>query len=81
MSTVHDSTLLDQSRAAYDQDPYYLHSPKYLKCEHGIWCLRDRIAVPNCKPSRLQILRECHDCPSAGHLGVAQTMQRVVQRF
>jgi hypothetical protein len=81
MSTVHDTALLDQLRSSYDHDPYYLRSPKYLKCQHGIWYMRDRIAVPSCKPLRLHILHECHDCPSAGHLGVAKTLQRVAERF
>jgi hypothetical protein len=81
MSSVQDNIFVEQLRNAYEQDPYYLRSPKYLTCSHGIWYMRDRVAIPACKPLRLRILRECHDCPSAGHLGVAKTLQRVAERF
>ena len=81
MSTVHDASFLDDLRVAYEQDPYYLRAPKYLQCRQGIWYMHDRIAIPACKPLKLQVLRECHDCPSAGHLGVAKTLQRVAERF
>jgi hypothetical protein len=66
MSTVHNTAFLDRLRSAYEQDPHYLHKPKYLTCRQGIWYMRDRIAIPADKPLRLQILHECHDCPSAG---------------
>ena len=81
MSSALDSSLLDSLRAGYDADPYYLQHPKYLVARNGIYYMRDRIAVPNDKALKLKLLHECHDCPSAGHLGVTKTLQRVAQRF
>ena len=62
MSTVHDASFLDQLRTAYDQDPYYLRAPKYLRCRHGMWYMHDRIAVP---PASLSSFRCCGSVTTA----------------
>jgi hypothetical protein len=33
------------------------------------------------KPARAAVLRECHDAPTAGHLGIAKTTARLVLRY
>lgn len=38
-----------------------------------------RMCVPT--PRRTEVLKECHDEPAAGHLGVAKTIARVAQHY
>jgi len=52
-----------------------------LRSSNGLWYLDDRIAVPNVPALRLKILRELHDAPTAGHMGVDRTFEAVSRRF
>lgn len=40
-----------------------------------------RVLIPQDASIKLAIYRECHDCPAAGHLGTAKTLERVSRRF
>jgi hypothetical protein len=71
-------------QAGYAKDSYYTGEPKAgLRFDDstGLWYFQDRIAVPNIPAVRQAIIAECHDCPSAGHMGVTKTLQRVARRF
>lgn len=78
-------SLLARIRAGYPQDSYYNQDtpPGVLRFDSGtrLWYFHDRVAVPAVPVLRQAIIAECHDCPSAGHLGVTKTTQRVARRF
>ncbi|MGB8167070.1 MAG: reverse transcriptase domain-containing protein, partial [Chthoniobacteraceae bacterium] len=78
------ATLLADIKAGYACDPLYTQKlPQALRMDDstGLWYFGDRVAVPAVPAIRQAILSECHDCPSAGHLGVTKTIQRVARRF
>lgn len=78
-----DTSLLDRIRAAYATDSTFDEPPKTLRYDFAsrLYYFHDRIAVPADRALRQTIIAECHDCPSAGHLGVTKTTQRVARRF
>lgn len=77
--------LLERIRAAYHSDDNYRKPDFTNKLRYNdntrLWYYHDRIAVPDSKPIRLQILAECHDVPTAGHMGVDKTFAATVRRF
>ena len=77
--------LLDQIKEGYNYDPSYKDAnfTRRLRKDEdtGLWYYHDRIAVPDHKAARLRILRECHDVPTAGHMGVDKTFASTVRRF
>jgi hypothetical protein len=82
MSNVTDGVFLDLVRKSYKTDPMYLESPPMLTEHDGLWnMLGERLAIPRDTGLKQMILHELHDCPSAGHLGVTKTLQRVANRF
>jgi transposase InsO family protein len=68
-------------QAGYEKDPYYDDVMPGLWMYDGLWYFQDRVAVPADQELRKRIIAECHDCPSAGHLGHTKTLQRVARRF
>ena len=75
-------SLLDEVVAAYAADPYYQQPPTHLtQRDDGAFYMGTRLAVPASTELRRRILAESHDVPSAGHQGVAKTLQRVALRF
>lgn len=81
LTTVSTSELLDRISAGYERDEYYEKPMPWLTNIDGVWFLGDRIAVPKDMELRQEIIRECHDSPSSGHMGITKTLQRVAQRF
>jgi transposase InsO family protein len=81
LSTVSTSELLDRISAGYERDEYYEKPMPWLTNVEGVWFFGDRIAVPKDMELRQEIIRECHDSPSSGHMGITKTLQRVAQRF
>jgi transposase InsO family protein len=53
----------------------------WLTNVNGVWYLGDRIAIPRDLELRKEIIRECHDIPSSGHMGITKTLQRVARKF
>jgi hypothetical protein len=69
-------------RKIYELDPMYRDPPSMLTHHEGLWYMQgERLAIPRDAALRQLILQELHDCPSAGHLGVNKTLQRVANRF
>ena len=89
--TVSTATAVDglalRMQEGYEQDPYYNKRPTgqappgLCLGGDGLYRLGDRVAVPADLELRRCLIAECHDCPSAGHLGVTKTLQRVARRF
>lgn len=82
ITSVHQNDFLERVSAAYESDPFY-EDPRHagLHNVNGLWYFFGRLAIPGDKTLRQQIIAECHDCPSSGHLGVTKTLQRVARRF
>jgi hypothetical protein len=80
-STSCADDFVQQMKDGYVDDPYYQKPRPMLQNVDGLWYFLDRVAVPADKALRKQIIAECHDHPSAGHLGVTKTLQRVARRF
>lgn len=81
---VPEEQLLGDIKAGYASDPLYAQgTPPALRWDDGtgLWYFHERVAVPAVTAVRQAIISECHDCPSAGHLGVTKTLQRVARRF
>ena len=87
VATPSADDLLSRVRAGYDTDPLYRQQGTAptpgVRHDDGtnLWMFHDRVAVPCDRDLRQAIIAECHDCPSAGHLGVTKTIQRVARRF
>jgi transposase InsO family protein len=79
-TSVPDS-LKEEIQAGYEKDPYYDDVMPGLWMHDGLWYFQDRVAIPAVSALRKRIIAECHDCPSAGHLGHTKTLQRVARRF
>ena len=81
---VVEESLVARISQAYSSDPSYSGSPPVgVRWDESrkVWYMGDRLAVPSDLSIRQSIIAECHDCPSAGHLGVSKTIQRVARRF
>jgi hypothetical protein len=81
ITTLSNTDLLQEIQGAYEGDSYYDSPMLGLEFSNGLWYLQGRVAVPYDLKIRQSIIAECHDCPSAGHLGVEKTLQRVARRF
>jgi hypothetical protein len=73
--------LKEDIQAGYEKDTYYDSIMPGLWMHDGLWYFQDRVAIPADQELRKRIIAECHDCPSAGHLGHTKTLQRVARRF
>lgn len=75
--------ILERIRDGYKDDAQFSSPPPTLRRDDdaGLWYFQERVAVPDDKNLRQAIIAELHDCPSAGHLGVTKTLQRVARRF
>jgi len=78
---VSDASLVSEIQEGYEQDSLYDSPMPGLVFHDGLWYYHGRVAVPTVKSVRQRIIAECHDCPSAGHLGISKTLQRVARRF
>ena len=58
-------------------------SPQQLVIRRGLLYLgdSDRLYIPADGPLRTRLLQECHDVPTAGHLGKDKTLEQVKRRF
>jgi hypothetical protein len=58
-------------------------SPQQLVVRRGLLYLgnTDRLYIPADGPLRMRLLQECHDVPTAGHLGKDKTLEQVKRRF
>lgn len=76
-----DQEIIDMQRA--DEECQKWRSQKGFEEERGILKkLTDKgrqIVVP--RPLRLEVLRQCHDHPLAGHMGVRPTLSRIREMY
>lgn len=50
-----------------------------LRQDGGLWYMTDKLVVPT--PLVPAVLKECHDAPYSGHLGITKTKKAVESRF
>lgn len=77
------STLRERVQDAYINDPWF-SDPKNtanLKFRHGGWYAHNVLWVPNDAAIQLSILKEVHDSPWAGHMGITKTLHAVKRHF
>jgi hypothetical protein len=93
-TSVVDNSLVDRIRLTAAADPEYQQlvaasvigpgpssSSSSSRLADGLLFIGDRLHVPNDEPLRTSILSECHDTPTAGHLGRDKTTELVKRRF
>ena len=81
ITTASTYDLINRISDGYEQDEYFNNPFPWLTNVNGLWYFGDRIAVPKDMELRKSIIRECHDSPSSGHMGITKTLQRVAQKF
>ena len=65
------------------KDPKLAARVKYFELEDNKIYLREgkRLAIPKDKTLRTKVLNECHDIPTAGHLGIDKTYELVARTY
>ena len=74
-----------QVQQGYEQDKGWydmVSASDWAKCTQrsGLWWYKDALVIPDSQSFRKQCLRELHDCPYSGHLGVTKT-QKAIDRL
>lgn len=76
-----DSSLLEEIRTATAKDAIIKELPKKgYALKSGLLFYNDLIYVPTVQ-LRLDILRESHDSPTAGHFGINKTVELVTRNY
>lgn len=88
-----DTDFLQQIRSAQAKDKYASqilsdtassssssHS-NYSVASNGLLLFKNLVFVPNSNTIKLEILRQFHDSPSAGHFGVKRTLELVSRNY
>ena len=58
------------------QDPHFIKDSLT-----GVWEWKGRIYVPARKELREKVIQSCHEVPTAGHPGIAKTLELITQGF
>ena len=78
-------SLLSEVKAAYAADalcvPILAGSSGGYTVKDGVIYKDTCIYIPNSKVLKTQLMRECHDVPVSGHLGVAKTTELLARKF
>jgi hypothetical protein len=90
VSASENSILTADIFEASKKDPVYLKELKNTRRTRSnpftvrgglLFYKEDRVWVPADEALRTKLLRECHDVPTAGHLGKDKTIEQVKRRF
>ena len=76
-----DGDLLTRVKSAYPLDKLYDKPPQFVTSTDGLYYVGSRLCIPNDQPLRLELLKEFHDAPVAGHLGFHKTLAALSSRF
>lgn len=80
LADIFEASKKDTSYLAALKNPNRTRSNPYT-VQGGLLYRDDRIYLPNDLALHTRILQECHDSPTAGHLGKAKTTELVKRRF
>jgi hypothetical protein len=75
-----DACRADQEYQRLLSDPDLAAQSSYRVRAERLWYY-DRLHVPDSLRLKTQIIRECHDSETAGHLGRDKTVEQVARRF
>ena len=70
--------------AAYEMDPAFQDESWFSKCtnRHGLWWAPgDKLMIPGADDLRLDLMREMHDSPHDGHVGVGKTRKAIERLY
>lgn len=75
--------LLERVKLAYSKDAWYTNpvNTKDLVHKAGLWWFNGKLMIPDDKSIVNDILREAHDAPYSGHLGVNKTLHNVKRYY
>ena len=76
-----DNDLLARVRSAYPLDTLYAKPPPFVTSTDGLYYVGSRLCIPADQNLRLELLKEFHDTPVAGHLGFHKTLAALASRF
>ena len=76
-----DGAFLARIKSAYPLDKFYDKPPQFVTSTDGLYYVGSRVCIPADQHIRLNILKEFHDAPVAGHLGFHKTLAAVASRF
>ena len=82
-----DSAFYEQLKTAYDADPFLSNRNKGLpswlmKSSKGLYyAYGTRLYVPDVDDLRSRVLKELHDTPTAGHLGITRLLHKATRMF
>jgi transposase InsO family protein len=60
---------------------YHKAGPVWAKGDDEILRYRGRVYIPDFHPLEMELLRSCHDDPTAGHMGISKTIKRLSQSY
>ena len=77
------SGFKEQVCAAYRGDPNFVNSEftQELHFKDGLWFKDQALVVPKVGNLRQECMREMHDTPLSGHLGVTKTQHAMMRLF
>jgi hypothetical protein len=86
MITVQSSSFMDEIQKCYADDEELKeelkNNPRWRKAEDGfIYINRERIYVPNDKTIRTMLLKEYHDVPLSGHVGMSKVYEKLQRKW
>jgi transposase InsO family protein len=69
--------------AGYSKDPWFAvpANVEQLHLRDGLWFKDSQMVVPDIDGLREQLLREMHDAPYSGHIGVSKTRRAVMRLY
>jgi hypothetical protein len=77
--------FLQRIRIGYFDDPWFLDERNVkkhgLEQQNGLYWHGDQVAVPKSLDLREQLMREYHDVPTSGHMGVQKTGQALSRHY
>lgn len=88
VTTDFSETLTNKVKAGYEKDEKcgeILLTPRqfknFLTINEGLIFHHQQLYIPNVKEIKLELLQEAHDIPTAGHLGVARTIDLLTRSY
>ena len=72
----------ERIQEGYLQDPWFAsENTRMLHKKHDLWWRKNAIAVPNHGSLREEVLKEFHDVPYSGHVGVNRMTQALQKNY
>jgi hypothetical protein len=78
-----DPALTQKISQGYQEDTWFAdpHNLTELTNVGGFWYLNDKLVVPDVDRLRVTLMREAHDAPYSGHLGMERTLHILRRQY